>query len=477
MSKFLVHAWTAVILLVTPIDARAQTVYHGFTLVDPSERRMVPNAYLVVDGSRIKEMGHGTPPSRPGWQSVDMSGRYALPGFVDAHAHITVGPRTIEVHDGAPVVKEVTSDSITRFNALVALASGVTTVRNPGGVPAANVRYAQQLRAGVWLGPEAIQAGTLFGGFPLEWAVQPADSAAWRVAIDREARSGFPLVKLYVGLSEEELGMGIAAAHAHGLRTIAHLDRVSWTHAARLGVDALTHALPTSEALLVEPARSAYIESRKAASAKYMYQWWEYVDLDSAPMQELVRTLAERQVKVDLTLVVNELVYWWDRVDSLAVMQQKGWMHPAHAAPWRQQLGGSLYDWTAVDYARARAVMPKVLEFARRLHAAGVPMFIGTDGTGGGPFYARELVLHAAAGIPAWDILALATTLGAERLGLATRTGSLRVGREADIVFLDADPVADIGNTARVATVVVNGHAFTAAELMARARSFAGAPR
>lgn len=478
MKTWFVRAWApALLLLSTPGCLPAQTVYHGFTLINPSERRTVKNAYLVVEGTRIREIGHGTPPMRPGWQSVDMSGRFALPGFIDAHAHLTVGPRTIEVHDGMPVVREAPSDSITRFNALVALASGVTTVRNPGGVPGANARYAEQLRAGAWLGPDVIQAGTLFGGFPLEWAVQPTDTAAWRLAIDSEVRAGFPLIKLYVGLSEEQLGMGIAAAHARGLRTIAHLDRVSWTHAVRLGVDALTHALPTSEDLLVEPARSAYIASRKAASAKYMYQWWEYADLDSAPMQELVRSLAERQVEVDLTLVVNELVYWWDRVDSLAVMRRNDWMHPAHTGPWRQQLGGSLYDWKAADYARAKAVMPKVLEFARRLHVAGVPMLIGTDGTGGGPFFVRELELHARAGIPTWDLLALATTTGAARLGVGDRTGALLVGHDADIVFLDADPVVNVANTGRVALVVVDGRAYSPAELMARARSFAGTLR
>jgi imidazolonepropionase-like amidohydrolase len=478
MRQTLISTWrAALILLAAPIGAQAQTVYHGFTMVDVVERRLIANAFVVVDGGRIAAVGRGRPPAHATWRYVKMSGQYALPGFIDAHAHLTVGPRTIEVNDGVPVMKEATSDSITQFNALVALASGVTTIRNPGGVPAANVRYQEQHRLGAWLGPDAIQAGTLFGGYPLEWASQPSGAEAWRAAIDQEVRFGFPLVKLYVGLSEGDLATGISAAESAGLRTVAHLDRISWTRAARLGVDALTHALPTSEDLLLEPARSAYIESRKAPSAKYMYQWWEAVDLESAPMRELVRTLAELQVEVDLTLVVNELVYWWDRADSLQVMQRNDWMHPAHRAPWRRQLRASMYDWSPADFARAKRTMTKVLEFARRLHDAGVPLLIGTDGTGGGPFYSRELALHRDAGISTWDVLSLATVRGAERIGMADRKGALRVGFDADIVFLGANPVADVSNTSRVTTVVVRGQTYTAADLMARAQGFAGGVR
>jgi hypothetical protein len=201
-----------------------------------------------------------------------------------------------------------------------------------------------------------------------------------------------------------------------------------------------------------------------------MYQWWEWVDLDSEPVQQMIRVLAEKQVEVDLTLGVNEIVYWFNEIDSLPFMPVDEWMHPDHRPVWREQLGGSLYDWTADDFTRARAVMPKVLEFALRLHQAGVPLLVGTDGTGGGPLFARELELHVRAGIPIWEVLALATTKAAERLGLGGRTGALRAGFDADVVFLDANPLDDITNTRLVATVLLNGRAYQPEELMEQAR-------
>jgi imidazolonepropionase-like amidohydrolase len=110
--------------------------------------------------------------------------------------------------------------------------------------------------------------------------------------------------------------------------------------------------------------------------------------------------------------------------------------------------------------------MPKVLELAKRFHAAGVRLSIGTDGTGGGPSFVRELALHVQAGIPPWEVLRLATSGAAERLGMAESRGSIAPGREADIVFLNANPLANIENVRDVDTVVQNGRAYRAQALI-----------
>ncbi len=106
-----------------------------------------------------------------------------------------------------------------------------------------------------------------------------------------------------------------------------------------------------------------------------------------------------------------------------------------------------------------------LLEFAHRLHQAGVPLMIGTDGHGGTPAYARELDLHVQAGIPVWDVLRLCTSQGARLVDLGDRTGRFEVGLEADIVFLNSDPFQDITNVKDVDLVVTNGNAHSFEEL------------
>jgi imidazolonepropionase-like amidohydrolase len=447
------------------------TVYHSFTRLDPATATVSEDAFVVVEGERIARVGSGTPPARDGWRYVDMSGRYALPGFFDTHAHVTIGPLKVEVKDGVPTFRFEVIDDIHRHNALIALAYGVTTIRNPAGNAEANAHYDAMIESGAWLGPKAVHAGDLFNpGFPH----YPRNDAEWEREMTRQRDLGMKYAKLYSGLTEQELARGIELAHAHGLRTIAHLDGVSWTRAMELGIDELTHALPTSADLLGEPNRTAYLESRKVPDAKYMYRWFELVDYDSAPFQNMLRMLVEKKIHVDLTLIANEIVYFYDQIDKeLTYPLEHAYPDPAFQDNWRQGMAASHFGWTEDDYRRAHAMMPKVLELANRFHAAGVRLSIGTDGTGGGPSFVRELALHVQAGIPTWEVLRLATSGAAERLGMAERTGSIAPGLEADIVFLNANPLTNIENVGDVDTVVQNGRAYRAGELIEMASTAA----
>jgi imidazolonepropionase-like amidohydrolase len=295
----------------------------------------------------------------------------------------------------------------------------------------------------------------------------PRTDTEWEREMTRQRDLGMTYAKLYSGLTEQELARGIQAAHAHGLKTIAHLDGVSWTRAMELGIDELTHALPTSADLLVEPNRTAYLESRKVPDAKYMYRWFELVDYDSEPFQRMQRMLVEKKIHVDLTLIANEIVYFYDQVDNeLKYPLEHMYPDPAFQNNWRQGMTASHFGWTEDDYQRAHAVMPKVLELAKRFHDAGVRLSIGTDGTGGGPSFVRELALHVQAGIPPWEVLRLATSGAAERLGMAERRGALAAGFEADIVFLNSDPITNIENIRDVDTVVQDGRAYRAQDLI-----------
>lgn len=452
------------LLLVGHGACQDATVYHGFTRLDPASATVTQNAFIVVQGDRIARVGSGAPPRDDRFRYVDMSGRYALPGFFDTHAHVTIGPLKVEIKDGAPAFRFEVIHDLHRHNALIALAYGVTTIRNPAGDAEANAHYDAMIESGEWLGPEAVHAGDLFNpGFPH----YPADHAEWQREMARQRELGMKYAKLYTGLTEHELARGIELAHAQGLKTIAHLDTVSWTRALELGIDELTHALPTSADLLVEPNRTAYLESRRTPDAKFMYRWFELVDYDSEPFQHLLRMLVEKEIHVDLTLIANEIVYFYDGIDKeLTYPLEQAYPDPAFQDNWRQAMTASHFGWTEDDYRRAHAVMPKVLELAKRFYDAGVRLSIGTDGTGGGPSFVRELALHVRSGISPWEVLRLATSGAAERLGMADSRGALAAGFEADIVFLNSDPLLNIENVRDVDTVVQNGRAYKAQELI-----------
>ncbi|WP_420431042.1 amidohydrolase family protein [Hyphobacterium sp.] len=470
--KFLLSAAAAAILtgLGAFADAQntaldGQVLYYGFTRIDPDNRTVTPDSYILVEDGRIADVGAGPRPAGDFATEYDLSGTYALPGFVDAHAHITAGPHSIEMVDGAPLITIESQPHITEIHARMALAFGVTSVRNPGGDPEANADYDRRIASGEWAGPDAVHAGAVIQPPPMGGSAfaYPEGREAWMAEAERQASLGMRYFKLYHGLTEEELALGIEAAHAHGMEAIAHLDEVSWQTAADLGMDGLLHALPTSSQLIEPERREEYLASR-GPDTRFMYRWFEYADIDGPILQRLIRTLAERQIEVDLTLLVNAIVYSEDPFAEFTPEEDLRYFHPEtlEAALQFAELGR--IGWTEEDYVRAEAARENVYAFVRSLHAAGVPLLIGTDGNGGAPSYVLELLQHEAAGLERWDVLRLATSASADGIGMDT-TGRLMPGYEADIVFLNANPLNDLGHARDVHTVVTNGQAFTFEDL------------
>lgn len=445
-------------------DATAQrAVYHGMSIVDPVTRSVLPDAHILVEDGRIAGLGQG--PAPDGWRTApahDMTGLYALPGLIDTHAHITLGPADVAIEDGQPRLKALHRPDIIGHNARKLLGAGVTTIRNPAGDGAANRAYASTVAADPAFGPEARYAGEVIDrpALPFDGLVtQPRPDLSIREIVGRQADAGAHFIKLYENLTEADLIEGVAAAREHGLPTIAHLSDVSWTQAARLGVDAFVHLMPTSPDLLPADLRDAYVDQLRPGGFKF-FEWWEAVDLDGPEIAELIEVLVAENVHVEATLTAFEPAYWGD--DEQLLVRAGADAHPDMMANWE---AGFRFDagWQAADYARARAAWPKVLRFLRMLHEAGVALTIGTDLSN--PFVspsgsmAREMILHAEAGIPVWDVLRLATADAADRIGVGGRTGRLAAGMEADIVFLGRDPSLDLSAVADVRAVLSNGAA------------------
>ncbi len=442
--------------------AEDTTVYTGVTILDPLTQRRLPGHYLVVRGERIEAMGEGRAPERYAKAAhTDMSGRFAMPGLFDTHAHITLGPVAPQVDaEGEVSLVVAGNDAITRHDALMLLAAGVTTIRDTGGDTARMIAYRQAVAEERLTGPEARIAGAVIdrSAFPVVGLVDRVDEAhSVADRVEAQAAAGVDYVKLYEALTPEDLAAGIDAARAADVPVIAHLGDVSWTEAVRLGVNSLVHAMPISPDLLPPDRRADYLVERRPGAFGF-FEWYEQADLDSPEIQAMIRALADKSVSVDATLIAFSLAF---NGDDLAYREKDvDWAHPSMAENWRAAFRFDL-GWEPEDYARAKAIWPKVQRFVRMLHEAGVPLTLGTDMNN--PFVApgvslaREAELHVEAGIPAWDVLAIATSNAARSLKMDDRTGRLEPGMEADILFLDADPSLDIRALSRVVAVVENG--------------------
>jgi imidazolonepropionase-like amidohydrolase len=189
-------------------------------------------------------------------------------------------------------------------------------------------------------------------------------------------------------------------------------------------------------------------------------------------MKSLIGTMARRRIVADPTLVVFEgLLVGENGVLSPAYAPFVGTLPPAVERGFRQGGFAVPPDLTRADY---RASFAKLQDLVGALHHAGVPIVAGTDGDG--PELVRELELYVAAGLTTGEALASATIVPAALVGAERQTGSIQVGKVADLVLVDGNPEVHISDLRQTRIVMMDGIAMNADELRA-AGGFSGPPR
>lgn len=186
------------------------------------------------------------------------------------------------------------------------------------------------------------------------------------------------------------------------------------------------------------------------------------LDLDSAAVRAFLELLVRKKTVLDPTLVAFESMFANDPKDKVALMAPYFGRLPNQVE--RNAVGGGLPAPAGrrEAYRAAHTAMGRLVRLAWQ---RGIPVVAGTDATAGLAL-ARELELYVAAGIPAAEVLAL-TTLGAAKvMGQDKVSGSIAVGKRADLVLVDGDPLADIGAVRRTQVVVARGRIYDPARLL-----------
>ncbi len=434
----------------------------GVTVIDGLGNPPRKNQVVWIEDGRIAAVESADTWQAPhGVQLVQLPGRFVLPGLIDMHAHVTIMPLADDGTASGDATSSVkgTSSAIDHKASKQVLATllafGITTVRNPAAPAADGVALRQQVSAGDLLGPRILTAGDAlartaptFGPF-----VATPDDVTIRQEIQRQAKLGVDYIKVYSSLSPELIASAIDEAHRAGKPVIGHLQRTTWTEAAELGIDAITHGAPWSAAYLPQDDRDGY-----RGNLRDRLTWLERVDFDGPEIQAMIAALAEHHVVVDPTLIAYQTKFFAD--------DPRHTENPElHLAPelsrdlWQRH--SFVGDWTADDFARAHAAWPRVLELTKRLYDGGVLLTAGSDLPNPwvipGVSLHQELQLLAKAGIPPIEVLKIATHNAAVALGLEADLGSVEVGKIADLVVLAADPTVLLKNTRAISHIFQAG--------------------
>jgi imidazolonepropionase-like amidohydrolase len=408
--------WILFSCLLCSISAAAQKekalAITGVTVIDCTGAAAKPNSTVVVTGGVISAVGPSETVKIPaGARAIEAKGKFLIPGLWDMHGHLT----------------DATEDA---FPLLIM--NGVMGVRDMGGDLAQIDRWRSEIESGLRVGPYIIRAGPFVDG-PKEGVsnrltVRTPEEA--RQAVHTLKAKGVDFIKVHNGLAPEAFFALMDESRREHIPVAVHLPKnVSSAEASDAGAASLEHIETVNESALW----------RKGATAKTVEQ---AVDENLGPAgQELFQHLAKNGTWYVPTLVAYER-------------------------------GFVLWSNDPADLKPRMNVEEKQVELVAMMHRAGVPIMAGSDFSDWalvpGVDLHNELALLVEAGFSPLEALQAATLNPAKFLGKTETFGTIQVGRVADLVLLDMNPLEDISHTRKINAIVLGGKLYPLATIRAK---------
>jgi len=443
-----VHAYVAV-------DSPIVALTHA-RVIDGTGAPARGDQTLIIRDGRIAALGASGSVAVPaGAQVVDLTGKSVIPGLVMVHEHL--------FYPTGPGIYANLAESFTRLY----LAGGVTSMRTGGNLNGfGDFGIKRDIDSGKKPGPwiDATAPYLEGPGLGLDQVHELTGPDDARRMVNFWADAGATSFKAYMHITRAELGAAIDEAHKRRMKVTGHLCSVTYREAAALGIDDLEHGFFVSTDFVAD--RKPDVCPGQGAGQTALGA----VDPNGEPLRTLIAELVRRHVAITSTLTVFEtfvpgrpLPPGLDVLDPQLRAQFEA-RHTATAANAASTQGAL--------FAKARSME---LAFVR----AGGLLLAGTDPTGGGgviPGYSnqRQLELLVESGFTPLEAIRIGTLNGATFLGRAGRTGSIAVGKDADLVVIAGDPATRIGDVRNVQMVFKQGIGYDPAKLIESVRGKVG---
>jgi len=446
------------ILAVWAPGAFAQTAFVGATLFDGTGADPVENAVMIVMGDRILEVGGAKEIEIPDYLPVvDLTGKWVVPGLIDAHIHyfqsggLYTRPDVIDLRAWRPYETEMASieadlqETFRRY-----LASGVTSVVDVGG-GYGNFEFREKANQQLYA-PRTAVAGPLVStvsrpqmdiGDPPIIEVDSPEMA--RELVRKQLEYQPDLIKIWFIVPGDGnftpnlpiIEATIDEAHAAGVRVAVHATQLEAARASvKAGADVLVHSVD-----------------------------------DEAVDEEFVALVKESGAIYTSTLIVMEGYgdVLGGNVRMMDVERELG--DPDVVMTWSEMpMGPDAEEIRARSRARLDRIMAVMQANLKTMQEGGAIIAAGTDagniGTLHGPAIHREYELMAEAGLTPREILVDATRNAALVFAAEPEMGTIAKGKFADFLILDADPLADIANLQKIHRVVKGGVALDPADIL-----------
>ena len=382
----------------------------GARLITMNGAEVIENGVVILDGNRIEAIGAAaTTPVPAGVPVMDMSGKTIMPGLIDAHWHGAMGSDEI-----------VPEQSWVNY---ASLAFGVTTIHNPSADTSTIFAHSELARTGRVVAPRIFSTGTILYGASTAFTAQVEDLDDAMSTLRRMQAAGAWSVKSYNQPRRDQRQQIIEAARQLNMMVVPEGGSL-FQHNMSMIVDGHTtieHSIPLAN--LYDDVHQLWRQTGVAYNPTLVVAyggsygenyWYQESEVWNDPIltQFVPRRILDARARRPVTLPANE--------------------------------------WNHISIARE----------ANRLSQQGVSVSIGAHGQREGLAAHWELWSLAQGGMSPLEAIRAGTLNGARSLGLDRDLGSLEVGKLADMVVLNENPLTNIRNTTSIAYTVANGRVY-----------------
>jgi imidazolonepropionase-like amidohydrolase len=393
------------------------TVLKNGVVIDGTGKGPIPNGFVVINGDKIEAVGpltefDPTAFEGPDHEVIDVGSKVIMPGLINAHAHLNNmwAKGTYQERAAQPITWLVLRAA---RNALLALQDGMTTVRDMASKEGTNLTIKKAVSEGMIVGPRVVACGQaicMTGGHGYQKAIEADGPDEVRKAARRLLKAGADFIKLM----------------------------------ASDGLDQLQESPPPQ--LSEDEMRAAFEEAKKAGKKTTVH---------AHPPAAIRAAVAAGVDCVEHGGLMDK-----ETADLLA--REGVYLVPTVGEAWGVAYRGVELGRPAwlIEACRQR-LEPRMKTFELSVQA-GIKMAVGTDVSAS---MALEMELMQRGGLSAMEVLVAATRNGAEVCDLADQIGTLEVGKLADLIVIDGNPLKNMGDMRKVDLVFKEGKMYRPADL------------
>jgi imidazolonepropionase-like amidohydrolase len=403
-----------------PPERNGTFAISGATLVDGTGAAPLAPSTVLIRNGKISAVGRSDSVTIPhGTPVFDAGGETLLPGLWEMHIHasgVEFGPAL--------------------------LAAGITTARDCGGEFDYLVAQRRLAAKNIVPSPRMLLAGLIdAGGINAFGAVTAETPEEARAVVGRYHAAGFEQIKLYTYLKPDVIRAVASEAHRLGMTVTGHVPKAVTTMGGiEDGMDQINH-LNYVSSMMRKPNEPS-----------------DAIDMTSPTAQGAIAFLKAHATVIDPTIGWGEMASHSKEVDVASF--EPGILHAPFVLEAKFKGMGSASTATQMEERLRRN-----LQVVQALHRAGVPIVPGSDTGLPGYGLLRELELYVEAGFTPLEAIQSATIVAARAMNLGNELGTVEVGKRADLILVDGDPLANISNLRKVSRVITGGRMYQTSRL------------